>query len=105
MGGRGGRLTLTGGHRTACGLPTTPGRHPRRRLPQAARKAGLSSALVDQQRGSGLGAITLTGWAAVAAVASLAVVLVAGSGFAAWRWLGRRRQQHRYAPVMKPADA
>lgn len=75
------------------------------RVAEMARKAGLSGALVDQQRGGGLAAITLTGWAAVAAVASLAVVLVAGSGFAAWRWLGRRRAQHRYVPVTKPADA
>lgn len=40
--------------------PSLPS-HGRLRAPQIVKKAGLSSALVNQQK-SGLGAITITGW-------------------------------------------
>lgn len=73
-------------------------------LPQIAKKAGLSAALVDQ-KGSGLGAITVTGWVAFLSVAALVVVVVGLAGFGLWRFSVPRRQ-HRYEPVrvMKQGD-
>lgn len=77
-------------------------------MPQIVKKAGLSSALVDQQR-SGLGAITVTGWAAVLSVASLVVLTLALAGYGLWKFVGggsggSGAGGHRYARVMKQGD-
>ncbi len=86
--------------------------HPGPRLPrhplsitQIVKKAGLSSALVNQQK-SGLGAITITGWVAFASLASLVLLVLALAAFGAWHFMRGGRQQHRYSRVreMKQGD-
>ena len=57
---------------------------------------------MDQSK-HGLGAVTVTGWVALACVAALAVVATALAGFGVWRMLRRRGASHRYAPVGGPA--
>lgn len=81
--------------------PTTPPC-----LAQIVKKAGLSSALVNQQK-SGLGAITITGWVAFASLTSLVLLVLALAAFGAWHFIrGGRQQQHRYSRVreMKQGD-
>ncbi|KAI7844989.1 hypothetical protein COHA_001355 [Chlorella ohadii] len=75
------------------------------RVAEIVKKAGLSSALVNQQK-SGLGAITITGWVAFASLASLVLLVLALAAFGAWHFMRGGRQQHRYSRVreMKQGD-
>ena len=75
---------------------TRPPAHPR--CHQIAKKAGLGGALVSQ-RGSGLAAITITGWVAFVSVGALALVAAGLAGFGLWRAFGARRAAFRYTPV------
>jgi len=62
----------------------------RRRAPRAQElqaAAGIKARLVNPA-GRGAGIITLTGWVALAALASLVVVIVGGAALAYRRWAG-----------------
>lgn len=68
-------------------------------LLQIARAAGLSSA--SGPAGHGIGAITLTGWVAFAAVCALVAVVLGMLGFAVRRYLGAPGPgRHRYSTVV-----
>lgn len=75
------------------------------KVAQIAHSAGVSKTFVDP-KAHGMAAITLTGWVAFSSVCALAVVLLGTLSFAAWRYVGRSRVQHSYAPVapMKEGD-
>lgn len=53
---------------------------------QIARSAGLSSAFVDP-KGKGVGAITVTGWAALLSICALVAVGLGMLGFGVWKFL------------------
>ena len=80
-------------------LPSPPLASPRL---QIAHSAGLSSTFVDAQ-GSGMAAVTITGWVAFLCLCSLVAVVVGIALFALQRAaLGRRH--HQYTRVMKQGD-
>jgi Golgi apparatus protein 1 len=76
------------------------------RVAEIARAAGLSSAFVSPS-GSGAGAITLTGWVALAALAASAMVGLALAVLGVRRYVTARRGGgggNRYTMVVKEGD-
>ncbi|KAL4443753.1 hypothetical protein ABPG75_011490 [Micractinium tetrahymenae] len=70
------------------------------KVAQIAQAAGLSSS-GGGPKGGGIGAITLTGWVAFAAVCALVLVVLGMLGFAVWRYLGAPGpRRHRYSTVV-----
>lgn len=61
-----------------------------KRVQELQAAAGIKAQLVNPA-GRGAGIITLTGWVALAALASLVVVIVGGSALAYRRWTGKSR--------------
>ena len=68
---------------------------------QLAHSAGLSSTFVDP-KGSGMGAVTITGWVAFLCLCSLVAVVVGIALFALQRAAVGRH--HQYTRVMKQGD-
>jgi hypothetical protein len=68
---------------------------------QIAHSAGMSSTFVDP-KGSGMGAVTITGWVAFLCLCSLVAVVVGIALFALQRAAVGR--QHQYTRVMKQGD-